>query len=49
MRQAYSVVICNENFNITLKQEVFDDGYCSSPENEMNKKYEKNNMECLHS
>ena len=41
MSQAYSVVICNENFNITLKQEVFDDEYCSSPENEMDKKYEK--------
>ena len=41
MSQVYSVVICNGSFNITLKKEVFDDGYCSSPENEMDKKYEK--------
>ena len=39
--QVYSVVICNKSFNLTLKKEAFDDGYWSSPENEMDKKYEK--------
>ena len=41
MNQVYSVVICNGSFNLTLKKEAFDDGYWSSPENEMDKKNEK--------
>jgi len=43
--QVYSVVICNKSFNLTLKNEAFDDGYWSSPENEMDKKYEKSTVE----
>ena len=43
--QVYSVVICNKSFNLTLKKEAFDDGYWSSPENEMDKKYEKSTVE----
>ena len=43
--QVYSVVICNKSFNLTLKKETFDDGYWSSPENEMDKKYENSTVE----
>ena len=45
MSQVYSVVICNKSSNLTLKKEAFDDGYWSSPENEMDKKYEKSTVE----
>ena len=43
--QVYSVVVCNNSFNLTLKNEAFDGGYWSSSENEMDNKYEKSTVE----